>query len=275
MAKSPEYSPAKLGRILTELEYKFNTVDASLGSAFSKAIEGETIIVGGFLNTELIAADSILAKHIKAGEVTSDKLSVNSLSAISADLGEVTSGTITGGTINGGTINGTTINGSEFFSSAQGEDYGVKIKRGTIRATYPDDKEVISIGGLIAGKGEGFFRYGGDVRAQEILSLHTADGTGSVDIYGDVIELWGWVQLYNCKQIQTGWGWVYGDQWNSISFHREFENIPKVWITSEDGANIPSNGKVRNITRTGFEAKLEGTLNGSLHNYLAIEGTFV
>lgn len=82
-SRSPEYSPAKLSQMLAEVE-------AVIGiSELDEAMSHETIIVGGYLNTHLIKAKSIIAEH----------LDVDSLSAISANIGDVTSGTITGALI--------------------------------------------------------------------------------------------------------------------------------------------------------------------------------
>ncbi len=58
------------------------------------AMLGETVIVGGYLNTELIKAKSIVA----------DQLNVDDLAAISANIGDVTAGSLTGVTITGSTI---------------------------------------------------------------------------------------------------------------------------------------------------------------------------
>ena len=83
MSRSPEYSPAILSRELRKVHYLVGIDE------FDEALAGETIILGGYLNTKLIKAKSIFAEH----------LDVDSLSAISADLGSVTSGLITGATI--------------------------------------------------------------------------------------------------------------------------------------------------------------------------------
>jgi hypothetical protein len=94
-SRSPEYNPAKLSQMLAELE-------AVIGiDELDEAMAHETIITGGYLNTNLLKTNSILAKHIRSGEITADKLNVDSLSAISADLGEITSGKISGTTISG------------------------------------------------------------------------------------------------------------------------------------------------------------------------------
>lgn len=82
-SRSPEYSPAKLSQMLAEVESVIGIAE------LDEAMAGETIIAGGYLNTHLIKANSILAKHMDVG----------SLSAISANIGEVTSGTITGATV--------------------------------------------------------------------------------------------------------------------------------------------------------------------------------
>lgn len=83
MSRSPEYSPAILSRELRKVHYLVGIDE------FDEALAGETIILGGYLNTKLIKAKSIFAEH----------LDVDSLSAISANIGEVTSGTLTGATI--------------------------------------------------------------------------------------------------------------------------------------------------------------------------------
>lgn len=93
MSRSPEFSPAILSRELRKVHYLVGIDE------FDEALAGETIILGGYLNTKLIKAKSIFAEH----------LDVDSLSAITANLGEVTSGTITSSTITGGTITGAII----------------------------------------------------------------------------------------------------------------------------------------------------------------------
>lgn len=82
-ARSPEYSPAKLSQMLAGLEYVLGIDE------LDAAMAHETIIVGGYLNTRLIKAKSVIAEY----------LDVDSLSAISANIGDVTSGTLTGATV--------------------------------------------------------------------------------------------------------------------------------------------------------------------------------
>ncbi len=48
------------------------------------ALLGNTIIQGGYLNTNLIRANSIIADHIAAGAITADKMTVDDLAAITA-----------------------------------------------------------------------------------------------------------------------------------------------------------------------------------------------
>lgn len=78
VSRSPEYSPALLSRTLARISASLGTMDYFDDSVFL----GETIIIGGFLNTNLIMANSI----------TADKIKANSLSAIQANLGTVTAG---------------------------------------------------------------------------------------------------------------------------------------------------------------------------------------
>ena len=76
----------------------------SFADQIQVAMLGETIIVGGYLNTELLKAKSIFANHLAAGAVTAEKIDVDTLSAISANIGDVTAGSLTGVTITGSTI---------------------------------------------------------------------------------------------------------------------------------------------------------------------------
>ena len=144
VTRSPEYSPKLIGQELAFLQNDFRGLLSDLGDAafmdkIEKAMLGETIIIGGYLNTQLIASNAIVTRHIQAGAITADKIAANSittdkidsnsitadkiasnaittqhiqagaitankldvqtLSAISANLGEVTSGIITGATI--------------------------------------------------------------------------------------------------------------------------------------------------------------------------------
>lgn len=90
MVKSPEYNPAKIHENLQELTGDLGRLgEVAFLDKIERATLGETVIIGGFLNTELIAAKSIFAQH----------LDVNTLSSISADIGDITSGSITGAKI--------------------------------------------------------------------------------------------------------------------------------------------------------------------------------
>lgn len=95
-ARSPEYSPAKLSQMLAGLEWNFGDLADSLGGVafldkIDKAMLGETVIIGGFLNTELIAAKSLFANH----------LNIQTLSSLSSDLGFINSGIMDGATVRG------------------------------------------------------------------------------------------------------------------------------------------------------------------------------
>ena len=71
-----------------------NLGDLAYVDVVEAAMLGQTLIVGGYLNTDLIEAGSIVA----------GMLAVSELSAISANLGTVTAGSITGITITGSTV---------------------------------------------------------------------------------------------------------------------------------------------------------------------------
>ena len=122
---NPDSINYKLAYLRKQMEQQLlNLGDLAYEDQVQLAMLGDTIIIGGYLNTELIAADSILTKHLAAGAVTSDKIAagsvttdilaagavtsdkidVNTLSAISANIGEITAGSLTGVTITGSTI---------------------------------------------------------------------------------------------------------------------------------------------------------------------------
>jgi hypothetical protein len=83
------------------------------------AMLGETIIVGGYLRTELIAANSIVGdkiaansivgdkidsnaivtRHIQANAITSDKIAANAITAVKIDAGAITTDKIAAGAI--------------------------------------------------------------------------------------------------------------------------------------------------------------------------------
>ncbi|MGB4386969.1 MAG: tail fiber domain-containing protein, partial [Caldicoprobacterales bacterium] len=98
--------------------------DVAFMDKIEKAMLGETIIIGGYIRTELIAANTIVgnkissdaiaarhiqagaitadkidsnaiaARHIQAGAITEDKIDVQTLSVISANLGTITDGSL-------------------------------------------------------------------------------------------------------------------------------------------------------------------------------------
>ena len=102
---NPDSINYKLAYLRKQMEQQLlNLGDLAYEDQVQLAMLGDTIIIGGYLNTELIAADSILTNHLAAKAVTSDKIDVNTLSAISANIGDVTAGSLTGVTITGSTI---------------------------------------------------------------------------------------------------------------------------------------------------------------------------
>ena len=100
MARSynnPESVNYKIAYLREQMEQQLlNLGDLAYEDQVQLAMLGDTIIIGGYLNTELIAADSISTRHLAAGAVTAEKLNVDDLSAITANLGTVTAGEIDG-----------------------------------------------------------------------------------------------------------------------------------------------------------------------------------
>ena len=144
MTRSPEYSPKLIGQELVFLQNDFRGLLSDLGDVafvdkIEKAMLGETIIIGGYIRTELIAANSIVGdkiasnaivtRHIQAGTITADKLDVQTLSAISANLGTITAGSITGVTITGGTIRTSSGNNRIELSSNLLRSYSGGVRR--------------------------------------------------------------------------------------------------------------------------------------------------
>ena len=157
MSRSPEYSPAILSRELRKVHYLVGIDE------FDEALAGETIILGGYLNTQLIAAKSIFAKH----------LDVDSLSAISANLG-----TITGGSLNIG-------NGAFKVSSA-----------GKLEATGADisgrmtaNNVTINENGLTVDNGALIIRDGSN------SAIITSQGLRTVYVYGSNGAWCGWDKM--------------------------------------------------------------------------------
>lgn len=83
--QNPESVNYRLAYLREQMEQELLSLgDLAYADQVQLAMLGDTIIIGGFLRTDLIAAKSILAHH----------LNVDALSAISADVGEVTAGLI-------------------------------------------------------------------------------------------------------------------------------------------------------------------------------------
>lgn len=62
---------------------------ASAQDAIAQTAAGKTIISGGYLNTELLKANAILAKHIAAEAITADKIKSKSLTSAHINVGEL------------------------------------------------------------------------------------------------------------------------------------------------------------------------------------------
>lgn len=176
--QNPESVNYRLAYLREQMEQQLlNLGDLAYEDQVQLAMLGETVIIGGFLNTELIAADSILTNHLAAKAVTSDKIDVNTLSAISANIGDVTAGSLTGVTITGSTIR-TAASGTRAEmgggSTPYFDTYLGNIKRMRLesdRLNFYDQNGVL--GGYIQGwdtGGASLLRIGGK-------AIHVATGT--------------------------------------------------------------------------------------------------
>jgi hypothetical protein len=147
-------------------------------------------------------------------------------------------------------------NYAEIYASAyQGVDddealAGINVRRGS------------NEGNVEVGPGAVFINaaHGYDVTT---LSVSGMDG---VAVYGD-FSVGG-----DIDKIKTGTCYL-STSWGSFSFGETLPSVPRMTLTSADGVSSISNGKVRNVTRTGFEAVLGGSgYSSSTHHYIAICG---
>ena len=106
---------------------------------------------------------------------------------------------------------------------------------------------------------------GGSISAEEVLALRATAGAGA-RIY---ITKSSGIQVIGGKlNAESGIGNLVSgsillnvNNWKSFTFQQlgkpvVFFSKPTVVLTSQDGINSISNGKVRNVTTTGFEAIL-------------------
>lgn len=147
-------------------------------------------------------------------------------------------------------------NYAEIYASAyQGVDddealAGINVRRGS------------NEGNVEVGPGAVFINaaHGYDVTTLSV------SGMGGVAVYGD-FSVDG-----DIDKIKTGTCYL-STSWKSFSFGETLPSVPRMTLTSADGVSSISNGKVRNVTRTGFEAVLGGSgYSSSTHHYIAICG---
>lgn len=164
MSRSPEFSPAILSRELRKIHHMVGIDE------FDEALAGETIILGGYLNTKLIKAKSIFAEH----------LDVDSLSAITANLGEVTSGTITGALIRTSAANDRIELGNNVLQVHSGANKSLEIRKEKIR----------------------FYDWEGTTRVEPVGTIFSARKVGSANQPGIVLA--NYKNAYMALSYQQG-----------------------------------------------------------------------
>jgi hypothetical protein len=147
-------------------------------------------------------------------------------------------------------------NYAEIYASAyQGVDddealAGINVRRGS------------NEGNVEVGPGAVFINaaHGYDVTTLSVSGMDGVAVYGDFSVDGDI------------DKIKTGTCYL-STSWRSFSFGETLPSVPRMTLTSADGVSSISNGKVRNVTRTGFEAVLGGSgYSSSTHHYIAICG---
>ena len=86
----------------------------------------------------------------------------------------------------------------------------------------------------------------------------TSDGSGS------------WKEIAESGMLRGGVCALNASSWVSVSFAITFRSAPRVVLTSYSDVSGSENGKVRNITTTGFEAVIGGSGSNASYNYIAL-----
>ena len=82
------------------------------------ATNGQTIINGGYLRTNLIQAGAITANQINTAGLIAENISASTISGKTITGGTITGGTISGNTISGNTISGGTVTGTSIIGGS-------------------------------------------------------------------------------------------------------------------------------------------------------------
>lgn len=157
---NPDSNGYKLAYLREQMK---NLGDLAYADQVQLAMLGDTIIIGGFLRTDLIAAKSIFSHH----------LNVDVLSAISADVGEVTAGLIK------------SANGSSFFDLTNNK---IKTNNAEITGGILNINTVSELSNVIQLNGGGHTLYlaPGLIEMSFGSNLETQVGPGNV-LIGDIL----------------------------------------------------------------------------------------
>jgi hypothetical protein len=226
-------------------------------------------------------------------KIQADKINlvgaVTVLSDITGNLGTITAGTINGIKINGTTITGGTIKVTGESSSLADLPFIVDRADGVSRFGIGGSRIMGECGGKITFQIANVFESGAilhlpntnddklSITLNAPIGQVSADSFASRDVYiGDPSDPAYLCELrgdFDIEKIKTGTCNINTTTWKSFSFNVFMSPVPRVVLTSADGVSSISNGKVRNITNTGFEAILGGSgYDASTHHYIAISG---
>ena len=206
---NPDSVNYKLAYLREQMEQQFlNLGDLAYEDQVQLAMLGETIIVGGYLRTELIAANSIVGdkiasnaivtRHIQADAITADKIAANSITTDKIDSNSITAdkiasnaivtrhiqaGAITANKLDVQTLSAISAN---LGTITAGNITGVTITGGTLRTDSGNNRIELSNNLLRS--------YSGGVRRVQLdynsLDFYNSDGSKGGEIIGVYSDIW-------------------------------------------------------------------------------------
>jgi len=187
--ESVNYKVAYLRELMEQ--QLLNLGDLAYEDQVQLAMLGDTIIIGGFLRTELIAANSIVGdkiasnaittQHIQAGAITADKIDSNSITADKIASNAITTQHIQAGAITADKIDSNSITADKIDSNAIVTRH---IQAGAITANKLDVQTLSAIsanlGTITAGNISGVTITGGTVR--------TGSGNNRIELSSNLLR---------------------------------------------------------------------------------------
>lgn len=244
-----------------------SAITANLGSITSGTITGATVRTSS--GTSRIEMSSNLLRSYRSG-VRRVQLDYDSLDFYTSDNrlgGEVVASVDSFSNLP--VISVQSSDGMAFLQSRKSSTNYAEVYVSAYQGV--DDDEALAGVNVRRGNNEGNIEVGPGgvfltgVHGSDVTILQVSGGYG-VAVYGD-FSVDG-----DIDKIKTGTCYL-STSWGSFSFGETLPSVPRMTLTSADGVSSISNGKVRNVTRTGFEAVLGGSgYSSSTHHYIAICG---